>query len=73
MIMTMPCNHYRAAISARATGTPLPVAVTEQALDHHLTSCLSCGRWSKHLTTLRAATDDLLRRRRPAGAPPKPV
>ncbi|MDT0266903.1 zf-HC2 domain-containing protein [Streptomyces sp. DSM 44915] len=69
----MACNHFRSAISARATGTPLPATVTEQALDHHLTSCLSCSRWSKHLTTLRAATDDILRRRRPAGAPQEPV
>ncbi len=70
--MRMPCNRYRSAISARTAGTALPPEITEQMLDHHLTSCLDCRRWSKHLSTLRATTDDLLRRR-PTGAPPKPV
>lgn len=68
----MPCIRFRTAISARSMGDPLPPEVTEHELDTHLTSCLDCRRWSKHLRALREATDDLLRRRR-SGAPPKPV
>jgi hypothetical protein len=71
--LPIACAGYRPAISARTEGNPLPAGMTDAQLDAHLTECPDCNRWAKRLRALRAATDDLHRRRLRVTPPPTPM